>query len=57
MLFTQKATSLALDIHEGLMPLQLGQGLLKCELPLCSYLLVFPALLGGPLCSFTRFQA
>lgn len=57
MLFTQKATSLALDIHEGLMPLQLGIHILKCELPLCSYLLVFPALLGGPLCSFTRFQA
>uniref|UniRef100_A0A8B9Z7Q0 Membrane bound O-acyltransferase domain containing 4 n=1 Tax=Buteo japonicus TaxID=224669 RepID=A0A8B9Z7Q0_9AVES len=57
MLFTQKATSLALDIHEGLMPLQLGQGLLKRALPLCSYLLFFPALLGGPLCSFTRFKA
>uniref|UniRef100_A0A8B9NB39 Uncharacterized protein n=1 Tax=Accipiter nisus TaxID=211598 RepID=A0A8B9NB39_9AVES len=57
MLFTQKAMSLALDIHEGLMPLQLGQGLLKRELPLCSYLLFFPAVLGGPLCSFIRFQA
>uniref|UniRef100_A0A663DZZ6 Membrane bound O-acyltransferase domain containing 4 n=1 Tax=Aquila chrysaetos chrysaetos TaxID=223781 RepID=A0A663DZZ6_AQUCH len=57
MLFTQKATSLALDIHEGLMLLQLGQGLLQLALPLCSYLLFFPALLGGPLCSFSRFQA
>ncbi|NXI99887.1 MBOA4 acyltransferase, partial [Psophia crepitans] len=57
MLLTQKATSLALDIHEGLVQLQLSQGLLQCALPLCSYLLFFPALLGGPLCSFSRFQA
>ncbi|KAF1435580.1 Ghrelin O-acyltransferase, partial [Spheniscus demersus] len=57
MLLTQKATSLALDIHEGVMRLQLGQGLLQCALPLCSYLLFFPALLGGPLCSFSRFWA
>ncbi|KAM9662814.1 ghrelin O-acyltransferase [Morphnus guianensis] len=39
------------------MPLQLGQGLLQRVLPLRSYLLFFPALLGGPLCSFSRFQA
>ncbi|GAB0188790.1 ghrelin O-acyltransferase [Grus japonensis] len=57
MLLTQKATSLALDIHEGLVPLQQGQGLLQRALPLCSYLLFFPALLGGPLCSFSRFRA
>ncbi|NWW93907.1 MBOA4 acyltransferase, partial [Rhynochetos jubatus] len=57
MLLTQKATSLALDVHEGIVPLQLRQGLLQCALPLCSYLLFFPALLGGPLCSFRRFQA
>ncbi|XP_010150730.1 PREDICTED: ghrelin O-acyltransferase-like, partial [Eurypyga helias] len=58
MLLTQKATSLALDVHEGIMPLQLGQGwLLQRALPLCSYLIFFPALLGGPLCSFHRFQA
>uniref|UniRef100_A0A8C8ALE3 Membrane bound O-acyltransferase domain containing 4 n=1 Tax=Otus sunia TaxID=257818 RepID=A0A8C8ALE3_9STRI len=57
MLLTQKATSLALDIHEGLVPLQLGQGILQRTLPLCSYLLFFPALLGGPLCSFSTFQA
>ncbi|NWX42396.1 MBOA4 acyltransferase, partial [Steatornis caripensis] len=57
MLLTQKATSLALDIHEGVVPLQLGMGLLQRALPLCSYLLFFPALLGGPLCSFSRFQA
>ncbi|XP_075355381.1 membrane-bound ghrelin O-acyltransferase MBOAT4 [Mycteria americana] len=57
MLLTQKATSLALDIHERVVPLQLGQGLLQRALPLCSYLLFFPALLGGPLCSFSRFRA
>ncbi|KGM00163.1 Ghrelin O-acyltransferase, partial [Charadrius vociferus] len=57
MLLTQKATSLALDIHEGVVPLQLGQGPLQHMLPLCSYLLFFPALLGGPLCSFSRFRA
>ncbi|NXI66047.1 MBOA4 acyltransferase, partial [Anseranas semipalmata] len=56
MLLTQKVTSLALDIHEGTVPPQLGQGLLHQALPLCSYLLFFPALLGGPLCSFSRFQ-
>ncbi|XP_051475244.1 ghrelin O-acyltransferase [Apus apus] len=56
MLLTQKATSLALDIHEGVVQLQPGQGLLRHALPLCSYLLFFPALLGGPLCSFSRFR-
>ncbi|NXK49965.1 MBOA4 acyltransferase, partial [Chauna torquata] len=56
MLLTQKVTSLALDIHEGTVPPQAGQGLLQRALPLCSYLLFFPALLGGPLCSFSRFQ-
>ncbi|KAM6261670.1 ghrelin O-acyltransferase [Porphyrio hochstetteri] len=57
MLLTQKATSLALDIHERLTQPQLGQGLFQRSLPLCSYLLFFPALLGGPLCSFGSFQA
>nr|XP_009682041.1 PREDICTED: ghrelin O-acyltransferase [Struthio camelus australis] len=57
MLLTQKATSLALDVHEGTVTLQPSQGLLQRALPLCSYLLFFPALLGGPLCSFRRFQA
>ncbi|KFZ51940.1 Ghrelin O-acyltransferase [Antrostomus carolinensis] len=57
MLLTQKATSLALDIHEGVVQLHPGQGLLQRALPLCSYLLFFPALLGGPLCSFSRFRA
>ncbi|NXN37657.1 MBOA4 acyltransferase, partial [Rhinoptilus africanus] len=57
MLLTQKATSLALDIQEGVVSLRQGQGLLQRALPLCSYLLFFPALLGGPLCSFSRFGA
>ncbi|XP_065592169.1 ghrelin O-acyltransferase [Cyrtonyx montezumae] len=57
MLLTQKVTSLALDIHEGTVLPQPGQGLLQRALPLCSYLLFFPALLGGPLCSFSKFQA
>nr|XP_006125473.2 ghrelin O-acyltransferase [Pelodiscus sinensis] len=53
MLQTQKVTSLALDIHEGKVTIASEGG----ELPLCSYLLFFPALLGGPLCSFRRFEA
>ncbi|XP_013806636.2 ghrelin O-acyltransferase [Apteryx mantelli] len=57
MLLTQKVTSLALDVHEGTVTLQPSQGLLQRALPLCSYLLFFPALLGGPLCSFRRFRA
>ncbi|NXS63156.1 MBOA4 acyltransferase, partial [Brachypteracias leptosomus] len=57
MLLTQKATSLALDVHEGLVSPQLGQGPLQGALSLSSYLLFFPALLGGPLCSFGRFRA
>ncbi|NXA56564.1 MBOA4 acyltransferase, partial [Nothocercus julius] len=57
MLLTQKVTSLSLDVHEGTVTLQPGQGVLQRALPLCSYLLFFPALLGGPLCSFRRFRA
>ncbi|NXA43752.1 MBOA4 acyltransferase, partial [Eudromia elegans] len=57
MLLTQKVTSLALDVHEGTVKLRPSQGILQQALPLCSYLLFFPALLGGPLCSFSRFQA
>ncbi|NWX94075.1 MBOA4 acyltransferase, partial [Nothoprocta pentlandii] len=57
MLLTQKVTSVALDVHEGTVTLAPGQGVLQRALPLCSYLLSFPALLGGPLCSFRRFQA
>lgn len=56
MLLTQKATSLALDVHEGTVLPQAGQGLLQQALPLCSYLLYFPALLGGPLQPFSSFR-
>ncbi|XP_039396343.1 ghrelin O-acyltransferase [Mauremys reevesii] len=60
MLQTQKVTSLALDIHEGKVTMaaewRKGREPLLRALPLCSYLLFFPALLGGPLCSFQRFQ-
>ncbi|XP_003797716.1 ghrelin O-acyltransferase [Otolemur garnettii] len=65
MLLTQRVTSLSLDICEGK-----GEGAsggigsssslsehLGKALPYFSYLLFFPALLGGPLCSFQRFQA
>ncbi|KGL78050.1 Ghrelin O-acyltransferase, partial [Tinamus guttatus] len=57
MLLTQKVTSVSLDVHEGTITLQPGRGVLQRALPLCSYLLFFPALLGGPLCSFRRFRA
>ncbi|XP_032041911.1 ghrelin O-acyltransferase [Aythya fuligula] len=56
MLLTQKATYLALDVHEGTVLLQTGQGLLQQALPLSSYLLYFPALLGGPLLPFSSFR-
>ncbi|XP_004633401.1 ghrelin O-acyltransferase [Octodon degus] len=65
MLLTQRVTSLSLDICEGKVePATGGIGSRRCvsehlrkALPYCSYLLFFPALLGGPLCSFQRFQA
>ncbi|XP_006278879.3 ghrelin O-acyltransferase [Alligator mississippiensis] len=61
MLLTQKVTSLALDIHEGTVTVTFEHRRRKepllGALPFCSYLLFFPALLGGPLCSFKRFQA
>lgn len=64
MLMTQKVTSLALDIHERKVrknwsPSQEKESFwwhLLQALPLCAYLLSFPTLLGGPLCSFSRFQ-
>ncbi|MEE6460381.1 hypothetical protein FKM82_000938 [Ascaphus truei] len=64
MLLTQRVTSLALDIHErkvkiipvnsvmnGFHPQQACNALV-----FLSYLLFFPALLGGPVCSFINFQ-
>ncbi|XP_050002660.1 ghrelin O-acyltransferase [Alexandromys fortis] len=65
MLLTQRVTSLSLDIREGKVEAASGSmgdrsSLSEClskALPYFSYLLFFPALLGGPLCSFQRFQA
>ncbi|KAH0628500.1 hypothetical protein JD844_009776 [Phrynosoma platyrhinos] len=63
MLMTQKVTSLALDIHERKVRVWLPDAEkdalrwhLPQALPFCTYLLSFPTLLGGPLCSFNRFQ-
>lgn len=65
MLLTQRVTSLSLDICEGKVEVASGSissrsslsEHLHKALPYFSYLLFFPALLGGPLCSFQRFQA
>nr|XP_056704483.1 ghrelin O-acyltransferase [Euleptes europaea] len=65
MLMTQRVTSLALDVQErkgrmGAPKTSKGGPLrryLLRTLPFYSYLLSFPTLLGGPLCSFHRFQA
>ncbi|XP_006180504.1 ghrelin O-acyltransferase [Camelus dromedarius] len=65
MLLTQRVTSLSLDICEGKAEAASGGIRSKSSLyehlckalPYFSYLLFFPALLGGPLCSFQRFQA
>ncbi|XP_004682264.1 PREDICTED: ghrelin O-acyltransferase [Condylura cristata] len=65
MLLTQRITSLSLDISEGRVETAPGGNRSRSSLSehLCktlsyfSYLLFFPALLGGPLCSFQTFQA
>ncbi|XP_036106417.1 ghrelin O-acyltransferase [Molossus molossus] len=63
MLLTQRITSLSLDICEGKVEASGPRSRssfsehLRKALPYFSYLLFFPALLGGPLCSFQRFQA
>ncbi|XP_037685060.1 ghrelin O-acyltransferase [Choloepus didactylus] len=65
MLLTQRVTSLSLDIcerkveapSEGIRSRNSLSGHLYRALPYFSYLLFFPALLGGSLCSFRRFQA
>nr|XP_033816628.1 ghrelin O-acyltransferase [Geotrypetes seraphini] len=65
MLLTQRVTSLALDIHEGKVKGSMAANSQhqfswrqpsNTALPFFTYLFFFPALLGGPLCSFTRFQ-
>ncbi|XP_006884195.1 PREDICTED: ghrelin O-acyltransferase [Elephantulus edwardii] len=65
MLLTQRVTSLSLDICEGKVEapsrgIRIRSSLsehLREALPYFSYFLFFPGLLGGPLCSFKRFQA
>ncbi|KAM6221028.1 ghrelin O-acyltransferase [Rhynchocyon petersi] len=64
MLLTQRVTSLSLDICEGKVEtaptgIRIRGSLIEYlleALPYFSYLLFFPGLLGGPLCSFKRFQ-
>ncbi|XP_078069976.1 membrane-bound ghrelin O-acyltransferase mboat4 [Mustelus asterias] len=64
MLLTQRVTSMTLDFHEGEIRIParimrqngLGSKILYCSLPYFSYMLYFPALLGGPLCSFQMFR-
>ncbi|KAM4836936.1 ghrelin O-acyltransferase [Thomomys bottae] len=65
MLLTQRVTSLSMDISDGKVEAAsaCASNSSSCSeyvcksLPYLSYLLFFPALLGGPLCSFRRFQA
>ncbi|XP_029457321.1 ghrelin O-acyltransferase [Rhinatrema bivittatum] len=66
MLLTQRVTSLALDIHEGKVKGNAADSTLPgfslrlpsyTAMPFFTYLLFFPSLLGGPLCSFARFQS
>eukprot|EP00062_Callorhinchus_milii_P007560 gi/632949576/ref/XP_007890232.1/ PREDICTED: ghrelin O-acyltransferase [Callorhinchus milii] len=62
MLLIQRVTSVSLDVHEGKVTIAKMQRhhssseFLRCLLPHISYVLYFPALLGGPLCSFQMFQ-
>ncbi|XP_078415657.1 membrane-bound ghrelin O-acyltransferase mboat4 [Cetorhinus maximus] len=64
MLLTQRVTSMSMDVHEGEIRIParimqqngLGSEILYCSLPYFSYMLYFPALLGGPLCSFQMFR-
>ncbi|XP_033869503.3 ghrelin O-acyltransferase-like [Acipenser ruthenus] len=61
MLLTQRVTSLSLDIQEGKLKTgdtRTGNYIsFSSLLPYLSYLLYFPALLGGPLCSFRTFTS
>ncbi|XP_060697879.1 ghrelin O-acyltransferase [Hemiscyllium ocellatum] len=64
MLLTQRVTSVSLDILEGEIKIPARKFQQNCfdndtlcySLPYLSYMLYFPALLGGPLCSFQRFK-
>lgn len=57
MLMTQRVSSLSLDLQEGTVtsPFQNSSQDLSVLIPFLSYSLNFPALLGGPLCSFNTF--
>ncbi|XP_070689525.1 ghrelin O-acyltransferase [Pempheris klunzingeri] len=59
MLLTQRITSLSLDLQEKRLMLSFNASSKKkaCVmlLPLISYILNFTTLLGGPLCSYSRF--
>uniref|UniRef100_A0A8C5AHR7 Ghrelin O-acyltransferase n=1 Tax=Gadus morhua TaxID=8049 RepID=A0A8C5AHR7_GADMO len=57
MLLTQRVTSVSMDLQEGRIHLPQG-GAASCPLfllSLCSYVLSFPTLLGGPLYPYSRF--
>ncbi|XP_064423333.1 ghrelin O-acyltransferase [Latimeria chalumnae] len=64
MLLTQRVTTLALDIHEGKIKIATRSSYLNNSilqylhnlLPYFSYMIYFPALLGGPLLSFQLFK-
>ena len=57
MLLTQRVTSVSMDLQEGRIRLPHGGAAIwpRYLLPLCSYVLSFPTLLGGPLYSYSRF--
>ncbi|XP_051786161.1 ghrelin O-acyltransferase isoform X1 [Erpetoichthys calabaricus] len=63
MLLTQRVTSVSMDVQDGQVTLrglaESGSHLQKARslLPFLSYTLYFPALLGGPLCSFRTFKS
>ncbi|KAI4876556.1 hypothetical protein NFI96_016597, partial [Prochilodus magdalenae] len=58
MLLTQRVTSVSMDLQEGKVTKPFRRSH-QCKatplLPLFSYALYFPALLGGPLCPFTTY--
>ncbi|KAM9329532.1 ghrelin O-acyltransferase [Gastrophryne carolinensis] len=55
MLLTQKVTSLAMDLQEGKVTFTMERRKVNV-LSVISYFMFFPALLGGPHCSFVDFQ-
>ncbi len=57
MMMTQRVSSLSLDLQEGTVtsPFHNSSQDLSVLIPFLSYSLNFPALLGGPLCSFNTF--